>query len=137
MRDERPTNARVAGHCSGRSRVTAACSARTARCHARGPKRRAVAARAATPSRSGLGAVTRRGLLLLLGTGAMLAWSAGRALSDPPLDANGAPILLPGQTPTPQTNAREREAVQQSRDRAIQNRAQQRTLEGQQQFQNN
>ena len=81
--------------------------------------------------------VTRRGLLILLGAGTMLVWSAARALSESPLDANGAPILLPGQTPTPQTNARQREAVQQSQDRAIQNRAQQRTLEGQQQFQNN
>jgi hypothetical protein len=81
-------------------------------------------------------ALTRRRLLMLFAAAAALAWSAQTALGQTELDENGNPIRLPGQTPTPDTRAREREAVEQSRDRALQNRAQQRTLEGQQQFQN-
>jgi hypothetical protein len=81
-------------------------------------------------------AVSRRGLLMLLGAGAALAWSARMALGQTEVDQNGNPIRLPGQTPTPNTRAREREAVDQQRNRVLQDRAQQRSNQGQQQFQN-
>jgi hypothetical protein len=81
-------------------------------------------------------AVTPRGLLLLIAVAAALALSPHVFGQTRALDSNGAPILAPGQTPTPRTQAQERGAVQQSRDRAIQNRAQQRSTESQRQFQN-
>jgi hypothetical protein len=81
-------------------------------------------------------AVSRRGVLLLMAVAAALALSPQVSGQTRALDANGVPILVPGETPTPRTDAQERGAVQQSRDRAIQNRSQQRSSDSQQQFQN-
>ncbi|MGE5539926.1 MAG: hypothetical protein ACM30I_15015 [Gemmatimonas sp.] len=81
--------------------------------------------------------VTRRAFLALVGAAAALAWSAGVSLSQTEVDENGRPIRLPGETPTPETRAREREAIEQQRSRALDDRARQRTLEMQQQQQQN
>lgn len=79
---------------------------------------------------------TRRAFLLLLAAGTVWFWSA-RALGQTVLDENGNPIRLPGQTPTPDTRARERNAIEQQRNRAIEDRARQRdNLQLQQQQQN-
>jgi hypothetical protein len=81
-------------------------------------------------------AQTRRNFLLLLAAGAAWLWSV-RALGQTELDENGNPIRLPGQTPTPDTRARERGAVEQQRNRAIEDRTRERdNLQLQQQQQN-
>jgi hypothetical protein len=77
----------------------------------------------------------RRDFLLLLAAGAASLW-AMRALSQTETDENGNPIRLPGQTPTPDIKARERKAIERSHDQEIENRANQRAIEQQQQFQN-
>jgi len=77
----------------------------------------------------------RRDFLLLLAAGAASIWSM-RALGQTETDENGKPIRLPGQTPTPDTKARERKAIERSHDQEIENRANQRAIEQQRQFQN-
>lgn len=80
--------------------------------------------------------LSRRGLLFLLTAGAAWLWSA-RAFGQAETDENGRPIRLPGETPTPETRAREREAIERSRDRAIEDRARERAIIQQQQQQQN
>ncbi len=80
--------------------------------------------------------LARRGLLLLLGAGAAWFLSAHLALGQTIDDATGNPIRLPGQTLTPDIQYRERQSIEQSRDRTIQDRANARAAEQQQQFQN-
>jgi hypothetical protein len=78
---------------------------------------------------------TRRQLLFLLGAGAAWLWSV-QAFGQTELDANGRPIRLPGETPTPDTKAREHDAIERSRNQVIENRANDRAVIQQQQFQN-
>ena len=80
--------------------------------------------------------LARRGLLLLLGAGAACFLSAHLALGQTIDDATGNPIRLPGQTLTPDTQYRERQSIEQSRDRTIQDRANARSAGQEQQFQN-
>lgn len=77
---------------------------------------------------------SRRQLLFLLAAGAAWLWSA-QAFGDGETDENGRPIRLPGETPTPDTRTREREAIERSRNDAIENRARERTIIQQQQQQ--
>src|SRR5690242_16859278 len=81
-------------------------------------------------------AQTRRNFLLLLAAGAAWLWSA-QVLGQTEVDENGNPIRLPGQTPTPDTRARERGAIEQQRNRAIEDRARQRDMIQMQQQQQN
>ena len=80
--------------------------------------------------------LARRGFLLLLGAGAAWFLTAHLAFGQTMDDANGNPIRLPGQTLTPDTQYRERQSIEQSRDRAIQDRANARATGQDQQFQN-
>jgi len=79
---------------------------------------------------------TRRQLLFLLAAGAAWLWSA-RAFGQTETDDNGRPIRLPGETPTPETRAREREAIERSRNQVIEDRARERAIIQQQQQQQN
>jgi hypothetical protein len=79
---------------------------------------------------------TRRQLLFLLAAGAAWLWSA-QAFGEGETDEDGRPIRLPGETPTPDTRAREREAIERSRNDAIENRARDRSVIQQQQQQQN
>lgn len=78
---------------------------------------------------------TRRQLLFLLAAGAAWLWSA-QAFGEGETDENGRPIRVPGETPTPDTRARERDAIERSRNRVIEDRARERDAIQQQQLQN-
>jgi hypothetical protein len=53
----------------------------------------------------------------------------------PTTDQNGAPVIAPGQTPTPELRARERAINQQNQQMMLQQRANERSTTGEQQFQ--
>jgi hypothetical protein len=80
--------------------------------------------------------LARRGLLLLLGAGAAWFLTARFAFGQTVTDPDGNPIRLPGQTLTPDTQYRERQSIEQSQERTLDNRANARAADQERQIQN-
>lgn len=80
--------------------------------------------------------LARRSFLLLLGAGAAWFLTARFAFGQTLTDPSGNPVRLPGQTLTPDIQYRERQSIEQSRDRTIQDRANARAADQERQTQN-